>query len=134
MEWDPAKLSWRDFRGKVLGPTDPSAAPKGSIRKTILQKYKEFGLDSAPNKGDNGVHASASPFEGLAEKGNWANKSIKKDPFGSALLSRGLSAKRISALSLDPQVQLPDGNTGSLFDAVEDMDVGECLDTLTDMR
>ena len=134
VEWDPAKLSWRDFRGKVLGPTDPSAAPKGSIRKTILQKYKEFGLDSAPNKGDNGVHASASPFEGLAEKGNWANKSIKKDPFGSALLSRGLSAKRISALSLDPQVQLPDGNTGSLFDAVEDMDVGECLDTLTDMR
>ena len=30
--------------------------------------YKELGLTSVPNKGDNGVHASASPFEGLAEK------------------------------------------------------------------
>ena len=134
VEWDPAKLSWRDFRGKVLGPTDPSAAPKGSIRKTILQKYKAFGLDSAPNKGDNGVHASASPFEGLAEKVNWANKSIEKDPFGSALLSRGLSAKRISALSLDPQVQVPDGSKASVFDTLEDMDSSKCLETLTEMR
>ena len=134
VEWDPAKLSWEDFRGRVLGPTDPSAAPKGSIRKTILRKYRAFGLARAPNKGDNGVHASASPFEGLAEKINWANKSLKKDPFGSALLSRGLSAKRISALSLDPQVQLPDGSKASVFDTLEDMDVGECLEAMAEMN
>ena len=23
VEWDPDKLSWEDFRGKVLGATDP---------------------------------------------------------------------------------------------------------------
>jgi len=34
----------------------------------LFFSYKELGLTSVPNKGDNGVHASASPFEGLAEK------------------------------------------------------------------
>jgi nucleoside diphosphate kinase len=131
VEWDSEKLRWKDFRGRVLGSTDPSAASKGSIRNNILRKYREFGLDYAPNKGDNGVHASASPFEGLAEKMNWANKSAKEDPFGNALLSRGLSAKRLSALSLDPQVQLSNGSKASVFDTLEDMDVEECLDIMT---
>ena len=34
VSWDAAKTSWEDFRGKVLGPTDPKAAPRGSLRKT----------------------------------------------------------------------------------------------------
>merc|ERR1712014_63256 len=28
VEWDPKSLSWEDFRGKVLGPTDPAEAPR----------------------------------------------------------------------------------------------------------
>merc|ERR1719324_264022 len=36
VEWDPADLSWADFRGKVLGPTDPAEAPKDSLRGQIL--------------------------------------------------------------------------------------------------
>lgn len=68
VQWNPSKLSWESFRGELLGPTDPAEGPKGSIRKAILDNYKKLGLKSVPNKGDNGVHASASPFEGLAEK------------------------------------------------------------------
>jgi hypothetical protein len=30
-----------------------------------------LGLQYCPNVGDNGVHASASPFEALAERMNW---------------------------------------------------------------
>ena len=37
-EWDANKLSWADFRGKVLGATDPATAPEGTIRRTILDK------------------------------------------------------------------------------------------------
>lgn len=37
VEWDPTKLSWEDFRGKLLGPTDPADGPVGSIRRTILE-------------------------------------------------------------------------------------------------
>ena len=58
-EWDSDKLSWEDFRGKVLGATDPVKAAEGSLRRTILDDYKKLGLQSEPNVGDNGVHASA---------------------------------------------------------------------------
>ena len=71
VEWDPAKLSWEDFRGKVLGATDPATAADGSLRKTIFAQWKSLGLKSEPNVGDNGVHASASPLEGLFERMNW---------------------------------------------------------------
>lgn len=37
VEWDPAQLSWSDFRNNLLGPTNPVDAPDGSIRRTILE-------------------------------------------------------------------------------------------------
>lgn len=30
VEFSPSTLSWADFRGKVLGPTDPKDAPVGT--------------------------------------------------------------------------------------------------------
>lgn len=68
VEWDTSKSSWADFRGKVLGATDPTTAEEGALRRTILDKYEELGLKTVPDVGDNGVHASASPFEALAER------------------------------------------------------------------
>ena len=44
----------------------------------------------AEDTGDNGVHASASPFEALAERSNWLRASISKDAFGKALLASGI--------------------------------------------
>ena len=130
MEWKPEDLSWADFRGKVLGPTDPAAAPDGAIRKAILDNWEELGLNEPPNKGDNGVHASASPFEGLAEKMNWLEMKISDDPFGAALLEGGIPEDTISAWSKDPRVKLPGGDEASIFDTLEDMDVQECLDEM----
>mmetsp|Transcript_2718 Transcript_2718/g.5972 ORF Transcript_2718/g.5972 Transcript_2718/m.5972 type:complete len:343 (+) Transcript_2718:133-1161(+) len=134
VQWDPKKLSWESFRGKLLGPTDPNECPEGSIRKSILDNYKDLGLTSVPNKGDNGVHASASPFEGLAEKCNWLGVSVETDPFGAALLDSGLSKKTIEEWSVDPRVTLPGGDKGSVFDALEDMDVDECLAKLVELN
>jgi hypothetical protein len=37
VEFEPATLKWADFRGKVLGPTDPAAAPVESIRGQIVR-------------------------------------------------------------------------------------------------
>jgi hypothetical protein len=76
VEFDPEFLSWGDFRGKVLGPTDPSTAPADSLRGGLLHTWEEYGLAAVPNTGDNCVHASASPFEGLAERMNW----LQRDP------------------------------------------------------
>ncbi len=91
-------------------------------------------MESVPDKGDNGVHASASPFEGLAEKNNWLGAAIASDKFGKALLDAGLSEETIKAWSVDPRVKQPDGSMGSLFDAVEDMDVAECLAKLVELN
>jgi len=60
-----------DFRGKLLGPTDPAEAPASSLRGKIAAQWEALGLAAAPDVGDNGVHASASPFEALAERLNW---------------------------------------------------------------
>merc|ERR1712178_360429 len=87
VEWSASQLSWADFRGKMLGPTDPGQAPPESIRGTIAARWEEFGLPAPCTKGTNGVHASASPLEGLAEKSNWLSSSIADDPFGKLLLA-----------------------------------------------
>eukprot|EP00755_Sulcionema_specki_P003712 Sspe_Gene.28314::Locus_12752_Transcript_1_1_Confidence_1.000_Length_602::g.28314::m.28314 len=71
VEWDSKDLSWADFRGKVLGPTDPAEAPADSLRGIVMKDWEKLGLKKKPDVGDNGVHASASPFEGLAERMNW---------------------------------------------------------------
>lgn len=134
VQWDPATLSWSDFRNNLLGPTDPADGPEGSIRKAILDSYKELGLESVPDKGDNGVHASASPFEGLAEKNNWLGIELSNDKFGKALLNSGLSEQTIKEWSVDPRVNLPGGEKGSVFDALEDMDVATCLAKLVELN
>ena len=124
VEWSSAKLPWSDFRGKVLGPTDPADAPADSIRGKILSSWQALGLSEVPNTGDNGVHASASPFEALAERMNWLKGDLTKDSFGAKLLAAGVSADTIKEWSVDPQVK-----GKSLFDQLEDMDTAECVST-----
>lgn len=128
VEWDSTACSWEDFRGKVLGPTDPADAPEDSLRGLIAAKWKDLGLKSAPNVGDNGVHASASPFEAFAERANWLGFRPERDPFGKLLLKAGISRGTIKDWSNDPQVTyglLP--MTKSLFDSLEDTDTDYCL-------
>merc|ERR1712025_1356195 len=129
VEWDSAALSWADFRGQVLGPTDPTEAPKDSLRGKILAQWKELGLKAQPDVGDNGMHASASPFEAFAERNNWLGAPIKEDLFGKQMLQAGMSESQIEAWSVDPQVKIQeDGKRGSIFDQLEDLDAKPCLD------
>jgi len=131
VEWD-AKLPWADFRGQVLGPTDPATAPADSLRGAILAKWKELGLTSEPNTGDNGVHASASPFEALSERVNWLGYRIDRDPFGKVLLKAHVSVGTIREWCKDPQVTFgPVPMTKSLFDTLEDTDTDWCAGLCT---
>ena len=127
VEFDPTVLSWAEFRGGVLGPTDPMKAPGDSLRGMMASKWESLGLPGAPNTTDNGVHASASPFEGLAERMNWLQTPIADDTFGAKLLAAGISEETISKWSVDPRVPMPDGGTGSIFDALEDLDLADCI-------
>jgi len=128
VEWDPSVLSWADFRGKVLGPTDPAAAPADSLRGIIFKDWEALGLKAEPNTGDNGMHASASPFEGLAERKNWLEKPLTEDIFGKQLLGGGMAEATINDWAVDAQVVISeDGKKGSIFDQVEDIDSADCL-------
>lgn len=133
VEWDSASCSWENFRGQVLGPTDPSDAPADSLRGAILKDWKALGLKSEPNTGDNGVHASASPFEALAERMNWLGYRAERDSFGKLLLREppkgaGVTRKQLKEWCEDPQVTYgPVSITRSLFDSLEDTDSDYCL-------
>eukprot|EP00039_Didymoeca_costata_P002763 m.62426 g.62426 ORF g.62426 m.62426 type:complete len:312 (+) comp11508_c0_seq1:203-1138(+) len=129
LEFDAAALSWEEFRHKVLGETNPTKAPPDSLRGMILKDYKELGLAGEPSVADNCVHASASPFEGLAEHANWLGVGIEKDGLGSALLDAGIPKDTIKKWFCDPQV-ICEGAKVSLFDAVEDTDYDVCLGKL----
>lgn len=122
VSFNSSTLSWGDFRGNVLGPTDPSTAPADSVRGKIMSDWQALGLTAQPDTGDNGVHASASPFEGLAERMNWLKVKAADDAFGAKLLARGISEETLKAWTLDPQVK---GN--SLFDSFEDIDCDQVL-------
>lgn len=122
VEFDPEQLSWADFRGKVLGPTDPKAAPADSLRGKMLAEWQELGLAYEPNVGDNCVHASASPFEGLAERMNWLKANPAEDSFGAEAIKAGVSVETLKAWSVDPQVK-----GKSVFDQLEDTDAPECI-------
>lgn len=122
VQFDPSALTWADFRGKVLGPTDPKDAPANSLRGQIFANWKDLGLSYEPFVSDNGVHASASPFEGLAERMNWLKVAPETDTFGAELIRAGVSVDTIRAWSLDPQVK-----GKSLFDQLEDLNAPDCV-------
>jgi len=131
VEFDPKDVAWEDFRGKVLGPTDPATAPGDSLRGMAYAKWKDLELPSEPNTGENCVHASASPFEGLCERMNWLGYKADRDSWGKALLNAGVRPKTIKDWSLDPQVSFGSTlapTTKSIWDTLEDMDAQPCID------
>ena len=126
VQWPTDSLSWKDFRGEVLGATDPAEASEGSARRMIYDNWEALELPEKPNTGDNGVHASASPFEAMAERNNWLGMTKEQDPFALGMLASGVSLETMESWQEDPQVQC--GNErGSLFDFLEDLDADDCL-------
>jgi len=99
VEWDSSLMSWAEFRGEVLGATDPERASVGSMRWQIMQDWAALGLVAKPDVGDNGVHGSASPFEALVERLNWLGASLDTDETARAIVSAGVSRDRIGERS-----------------------------------
>jgi hypothetical protein len=135
VEFDPATLSWADFRGKVLGPSTPADAPTDSLRGIVAANCQELGLQAPCDDMDNAVHASASPFESLAERANWLACCVADDPFGSALLAKGVPESTMKKWFNDPLVNYDDKTAkekgiskGSIFGALKDLDYEQCLD------
>eukprot|EP00929_Paragymnodinium_shiwhaense_P067058 TRINITY_DN3373_c0_g1_i1.p1 TRINITY_DN3373_c0_g1~~TRINITY_DN3373_c0_g1_i1.p1 ORF type:complete len:1453 (+),score=496.86 TRINITY_DN3373_c0_g1_i1:143-4501(+) len=128
--WQPGCCTWKNFRGSVLGSTNPAEAAVGSLRRSIYDRWEALGLPAQPDTGDNGVHGSASPFEGLAERMNWLGKKASDDPFGAAILGKGFFPDLLQTWKKDARVAVGEGEEGSIFDYLEDKDVQQCADDL----
>mmetsp|Transcript_26646 Transcript_26646/g.63302 ORF Transcript_26646/g.63302 Transcript_26646/m.63302 type:complete len:298 (-) Transcript_26646:175-1068(-) len=132
VQFDEANLPWKDFRGSVLGATDPTTASQGSLRRVILEQWKELGLAQEPSTSDNGVHASAGPIEGLRERMIWLGVKAEEDAFGELLASKGVKPALVASLC-NNQLVTVDGKEGPAFDMLEDTDSSVALQAILTM-
>jgi len=135
-----SQSSWRDLRGNLAGPTDPTTAPESSIRYALLRDKAEFGLADV-DRGSNGVHMSAGPLEGLVElqrffsdKDTGKVVGFNETAFGSLLLGKGISEKKLSVLAENPDVETPDGKKKSVFDLTEEENALESAAILSQLK
>jgi len=123
-------LPWETLRSKICGVTDPKAAEVGSLRNLFLLNKESLGLAEV-DRGNNGVHMSAGPLEGMVELARFfsdhdTHNKITYDQtaFGSFLGNKGASVERVQELAQNPILNL-EGKAVSAFDATEEKDVGE---------
>jgi hypothetical protein len=134
VQWNEADLSWADFRGKLIGSTDPAKADPVSIRGTLLKDYQSrFGLDTTPTTTLNGVHASAGPIEGARECVIWSkmpashvfvlHKAARKAKVSEAAWKQAMDNAKVS---------LGD-KKGLVFDISEGMSAVQGLELLKEL-
>jgi UMP-CMP kinase len=126
VKFSEATLSWQRFRGNIIGATDPTKAGSGSLRGKILANWKELGLTTVPNMGDNGVHASAGPVEGLKERMVWLSNTMETDPAGRAMIKAGVSPALLEAWCSNSVCEIA-GKKDKAFDLLEDIDTSEAI-------
>jgi len=130
-----SKTSWEDLRGKLCGTTDPTTAAPGSIRNELLVQKEKTGM-VAVDKGNNGVHMSAGPLEGLVElkrffsdADNGVTLNYTDLSFGANLVAAGLNEEQVNHLATNPDVP-HEGKNISVFDLTEEKDAAESVATL----
>jgi len=79
------KVTWAKFRNEIIGSTNPATAPADSIRGKGLAQWQALGMPEEPNVGNNVVHASAGPLEGLKERIVWLGLTVDSDSFGQKM-------------------------------------------------
>ena len=126
VQWAEADLTWADFRAKIIGPTDPADAPENSLRGIVKRDWESLGLSEVPNVADNGIHASAGPLEGLAERMVWLSSSLSSDAFTVAAVAAGATESTLLDFVGNPVVTL-DGQTAPVFDILEDKQTSDVV-------
>ena len=126
VEFGEAEVSWKRFRASVIGATDPGKAEAGSLRRKILEGWQDLGLGAEPNTGDNGVHASAGPIEGLRERMTWLGLKREEDVLGRRMQATGVKGEVVDAWCSNSVVEI-EGQKGPAFDLLEDRDTSEVI-------
>jgi hypothetical protein len=133
--WKEEDLSWADFRGKIIGSTDPEKADPKSIRGVLLKEFEStFHLTVKPTTTLNGVHASAGPIEGARECGIWG-KMDGKHVFSleKAARSTGVSSAVWKNAMDNCKIELKDGKKGLIFDVTEGFSAKQAVEVLKEL-
>ena len=124
--------SWHDLRGKLTGSTNPAKAAAGSLRHALLVNKGRLGMAEV-DQGNNGVHLSAGPLEGMVELRRFFGEPEKNlaipytdTAFGQALASVGLDP---AALAENPTLTVG-GAATSAFDLTEEQNADEAVKRL----
>lgn len=125
---------WEKVRDDMIGNTFPEKAVAGSIRAEFLAKKDFFGLPEV-GPGNNGIHLSAGPVEGLIELIRYnsdfsANKlkTATDYPFGQKLVDL-FGKETTDKILSNPNVDV-DGKQVSVFDLTELKNADEAIDLL----
>lgn len=127
-------LDWSEARSGLIGATCPADARPGSIRRTLLDHVKEFGL-KAVTPSWNGVHLSAGPIEGLIEliryQSNFetGNKLNPADFTLGSQLMETFGLEKTGWILSNPNVITEKGSI-SVFDLTEEKNAADALSLL----
>lgn len=125
-DWDGAQSSWAQLHSSVVGATDPASAAEHSLRGTLFREWADLEMPSPPNLWHNGVHASASAFEGLTERLRWKKGAmLYTDPLGSRLLTARIKSTQITEWTHNPTLE-----GRPLFDQLQLMNSADCMNFL----
>lgn len=125
-DWDGSKTSWAQLMSSVIGSTDPAGAADNSVRGTLFREWAHLGMASPSDLWHNGVHASASAFEGLVERLRWKKGAmLYTDPLGSRLLGARIKSTQIAEWTHNPII-----NGRPLFDQLQLLSSADCVDYL----
>jgi hypothetical protein len=122
VEFDPAQVSWLQFRKEVLGATNAAKAAPQSFRGRL---YAEYKVDF-PGR-DNFVHGSAGPFEGMIERSiHETDFDLATNPVGHYLAGKGVTLEALKGW----KAQQTNAGLGALFDATEEKNTDEIFPIL----
>lgn len=132
ISWPEEKLSWKAFRSKVIGCTNPASAPKTSLRGHLYSNWSPLNLPSQPDASFNGVHASGGPVEAMVERHLWFGIPYDTDVLTKLALRRGFSAATLLRWSTNPVVTVRGDavTTGLAFDILSNRDTSEVLEMM----
>ncbi len=127
-------IDWTTARNQFIGKTNPSDALPGSLRRELLDRKTDFGLETV-NSSKNGFHLSAGPVEGLVELMRYCSDysaGIIRNPadfeFGRNLLE-SFSPVQVAGICTNNNVE-HNGTQISVFDLTEEKNADEALKLL----
>ncbi len=122
---------WSKLRNDLIGVTFPEKADPGSIRGTLFLNPHAYGFEKV-DIGNNGVHLSAGPYEGVVEIINFFGNLLNLDTSAKPplairkLVAAGLTPEQALGVTKNPTVT-KDGKQTDLFSATEDVNTDDAV-------